>query len=111
MIFVCTVDGRIAGNCQISFTRRIKTRHRATLAIGILEKFWGLGIGTAMFTELERIARENGILQLELDYIEGNERGRRLYEKMGFRITGVKPNAIRLKDGTLLNEYAMIREI
>ena len=54
MIFVCTVDGRIAGNCQISFTRRIKTRHRATLAIGILEKFWGLGIGTAMFTELER---------------------------------------------------------
>ena len=34
-----------------------------------------------------------------------------LYEKMGFRITGVTPNAIRLKDGTLLNEYVMIREI
>ena len=28
-----------------------------------------------------------------------------------FRITGLRPNAIRLKDGTLLNEYAMIREI
>ena len=38
-------------------------------------------------------------------------RARALYEKMGFRITGVKPNAIRLKDGTLLNEYSMIREI
>ena len=25
--------------------------------------------------------------------------------------TGVHPNAIRLKDGTLLNEYSMIREI
>ena len=33
------------------------------------------------------------------------------YEKMGFRITGVNPNAIRLRDGTLLNEYCMIREI
>ena len=32
-------------------------------------------------------------------------------KKMGFKITGVKPNAIRLKDGTLLNEYSMIREI
>ena len=51
------------------------------------------------------------LTQLELEFIEGNTRARALYEKMGFRITGVKPNAIRLKDGTLLNEYAMIREI
>ena len=48
---------------------------------------------------------------MELEFIEGNTRARALYEKMGFRITGVKPNAIRLRDGTLLNEYSMIREI
>ena len=36
---------------------------------------------------------------------------RALYEKMGFRITGVKPDAIRLKDGALLNEYSMMRKI
>ena len=59
-----------------------------------------------------RIAEANpDILQVELDFIEGNARARALYEKMGFRITGVRPNAIRLKDGTLLNEYSMIREI
>ena len=59
-----------------------------------------------------RIAQDNEhILQLELEYIEGNSRARALYEKMGFRITGVRPNAIRLKDGTLLNEYSMMREI
>jgi hypothetical protein len=34
-----------------------------------------------------------------------------LYEKIGFRIMDVKPNAIRLKDGTLLNEYSMVRDI
>lgn len=50
-------------------------------------------------------------MQMELEYVEGNSRARALYEKMGFRITGVRPNAIRLKDGTLLNEYTMIREI
>ena len=43
--------------------------------------------------------------------VERNARARHLYEKMGFRITGVHPNAIRLKDGTLLNTYTMIREI
>ena len=69
-------------------------------------------IGTRMFQELIRIAEENpNILQMELDFVEGNTRARALYEKMGFRITGVRPNAIRLKDGTLLNEYTMIREI
>ena len=43
--------------------------------------------------------------------MKGNTRARALYEKMGFRLTGVTPNAIRLKDGTLLNEYAMVREV
>jgi ribosomal protein S18 acetylase RimI-like enzyme len=50
-------------------------------------------------------------MQIELEFVEGNSRARALYEKMGFRITGMKPNAIQLKDGTLLNEYSMIREI
>lgn len=57
-----------------------------------------------------RITQEHGeILQMELDFVEGNSRARHLYEKMGFRIVGIRPNAIRLKDGTLLNEYTMIR--
>ena len=65
-----------------------------------------------MFQEMIHIAENNSeILQIELDFIEGNSRARALYEKMGFRITGVRPNAIRLKDGTLLSEYSMIREI
>ena len=46
---------------------------------------------------------------MELEFIEGNDRARHLYEKMGFRIAGVRPNAIRLKNGTLLNEYTMVR--
>ena len=59
-----------------------------------------------------RIAEENeNVTQMELEFIEGNTRARALYEKMGFRIAGIKPNAIRLKDGTYLNEYYMLREI
>ena len=111
-MLVCTVDGKVAGNCQITWSTGIKTRHRARGAIALLKEFWGQGIGTRLFQELIRIAEENeNILQIELEFVEGNARARALYEKMGFRITGVKPNAIRLKDGTLLNEYSMIKEI
>ena len=111
-MLVCVVDGKVAGNCGIHWTKGIKTRHRASVAIALLKEFWNQGIGTRMFQEMIRIAEENEhILQMELDFIEGNTRARALYEKMGFRITGIRPNAIRLRDGTLLNEYSMIREI
>ena len=111
-MLVCLVDGKVAGSCQITWNERIKIRHRASVAIAILKDYWNQGIGTRLFQELIRIAEENpNLIQIELEFVEGNSRARALYEKMGFRITGVKPNAIRLKDGTLLNEYSMIREI
>ena len=82
------------------------------MAIGLSKKFWNLGIGSAMFREMIAVAESReGVIQMELDFIEGNSRARALYEKMGFRIVGVKPNGIRLKDGTLLNEYSMIRPV
>ncbi|MBO6054199.1 MAG: GNAT family N-acetyltransferase [Oscillospiraceae bacterium] len=112
LMLVCLVDGAVAGNCQISWKTGLKTRHRASVAIAILQAYWNQGIGTRMFEELIRVAERSGhILQLELEFIEGNSRARALYEKMGFRITGVRPDAIRLRDGTLLNEYSMIRKI
>ena len=111
-MLVCVVEGKVAGNCIITWNDRIKTRHRASVAIALLKEYWGQGIGTRLFQELIKIAENNeNILQMELEFIEGNNRARALYEKMGFRITGVGVNAVRLKDGTLLNEYHMIREI
>ena len=111
-MLVCLVDEKLVGNCQIAWSNVLKTKHRASVAIALLSEYWNQGIGTRLFQELIRIAEENKeLIQIELEFIEGNSRARALYEKMGFRITGIKPNAVRLKDGTLLNEYCMIREI
>ena len=112
LMISCVVDGRIAGNCQISFRTGMKDRHRASVAIALLREFWNLGIGTKMFEEMFRTAEERGgVRQIELDFIEGNSRARALYEKMGFRITGVRPDAIRRKDGTFANEYMMVKKL
>ena len=109
---VCFIDGRIAGNCMITFNGRIKTRHRASVAIALKREFWGQGIGTRLMQEMIRIAEEKDyVTQLELDFIEGNLRAKALYEKMGFKVVAVKPDAIRLKDGTLLAEYSMVRKM
>ena len=71
---------------------------------GILDQSVIAGLGNIY-------ADETCIRQIELDFIEGNARARGLYEKMGFRITGVKPDAIRMKDGSFVNEYMMIKRL
>ncbi len=111
-MIMCIVEGKVVGNCGISFSKSMKTKHRATVGIALISEFWNQGIGTRMFQEMLRLAESReDVLQVELEYVEGNARARHLYEKMGFRIAGVHPNAIRLKNGTLLNEYIMIKEI
>ena len=111
MMIACEVDGRIAGSCQIMFQGRLKTRHRAAVAIALVREYWGLGIGSAMFEELIRAAKVNGATQMELEVIEGNHRAMGLYEKYGFRVVGERPNAIRLKDGTMLREFLMVKTL
>lgn len=111
VMIACIVDGKLAGNCQISRTPRCKTRHRGSIGIALLQDYWRLGIGTAMLQELIRIAEDWGLMQLELEVIEGNGRAIALYEKMGFEIVSAKPNAIRLEDGTLLKDFLMVRKV
>ena len=112
VFIMCIVDGKVVGNCELSFNDRVKTRHRASIGIQILKEYWNLGIGTKMFEEMIRIAQERReVTQLELEFAEGNARGRALYEKMGFRIVSVHPNALKQKDGKYYNEYLMIREM
>lgn len=103
----CYIDGAVAGNCNINFRGGMKTSHRATVAIAILKEYWNLGIGSAMFEELIAAAREKGTEIMELEFIEGNERAKHLYEKFGFRVVSEKPNAFKHKDGTYLKEFYM----
>lgn len=111
-VLVCEVDGRIAGNCEVRHHTQLKTRHRANIGIALMKEFWGLGIGTAMFREMIEIARSwEDVTHLELEFVEGNSRARGLYEKMGFRIVGLRPDAFRMKDGSLRNEYMMMRKL
>lgn len=107
----CFIDGKVVGNCEVMGKSGIKMGHRATVAIAILRKYWGLGIGSAMFEEMIGIAQEHGTEIMELEFIEGNDRAKHLYEKYGFRVIGERPRAIRLKDGRYLSEFLMQKKL
>ena len=78
----CYVDGEVAGN-------------------------WNIGIGAAMCEELVAAAQNRGTEIMELEFIEGNDRARHLYEKFGVRVVSEKPNAFKLQDGPYTNEFYM----
>ena len=70
-MLICLVDGKVAGNCMISFETKIKTKHRASVAIALLSEYWNQGIGTRMFQEMIRLAEaRKEVLKLELEFIE-----------------------------------------
>ena len=112
LAIACYVNGEIAGNCEINFNQTIKMSHRASVHVALVKKYWNLGIGTAMFTELMTAAESRqGVKIVELEFLEGNDRAKALYEKFGFKIVGERPNAFKLKDGRLLKEYFMQKEL
>lgn len=111
-VIICEVDGKLAGTCEINFFTRVKLRHRAAIAISLRKEFWNLGIGTLMFEELIHMAEERpGVTHLRLEVMEGNVRAIHLYEKMGFQIVAVRPNAFCLEDGTMRKELIMVKEM
>lgn len=107
LVITCFIDGEVAGSCDIAINKDMKTSHRGLIGIALRKKYWNLGIGSAMFEELITAVKRRGCEIMELEFIEGNDRARHLYEKMGFRIVSQKPNAFKTKDGKYLNEYYM----
>ena len=104
LVIACYVESEIAGSCDIHFHTGSKSSHRALLGIAIRKKYWNIGVGSAMFRELMKAAQENEKTEIvELEFIEGNDRAKALYEKFGLKAVSMTPKYFRLKDGTYQN--------
>ena len=86
------IDGKVVGTAGISKVgRHCKVRHRADFGIGIDEKYWGLGIGSALTAACIECARIAGYKQLELQCVAQNPKALSLYRRFGFIEFGRNP--------------------
>lgn len=108
MIFVAEQDGELIGYLGAQGGTFRRPRHKVHIVVGILQAFIGKGIGTALFTEMEKWARKSGAHRLELTVMVHNDRGVALYKKMGFDIEGISKDSL-LVDGTYVDEYYMAK--
>lgn len=83
-----------------------RNRHSAYLVVGISEKYRGRGIGTALFTMLDKWAKQKKIHRLELTVVTENRAGVSLYQKMGFEIEGTKKHSLLIGEA-YVDEYYM----
>ncbi len=109
MMVVCIIDEKLTACCMLTQNTKIKTKHRASIALSVLKDYWHLGIGSALMDAVIQTAYDMGLRQLELEVYAANSRAISLYEKKGFQIIGTKPNAYILKDGTSHAEHYMVK--
>jgi RimJ/RimL family protein N-acetyltransferase len=108
MIFVVEHEDSLVGFLGAFGGNYRRNRHCAYIVIGIRQKFAGQGLGKQLFEALESWAVDHKIHRLELTVMCHNERAIHLYQKMGYKIEGVKQDSLWI-DGRYVDEYYMAK--
>ncbi|GMO00566.1 GNAT family N-acetyltransferase [Parageobacillus thermoglucosidasius] len=107
-ILMAEAEGKLVGYLAARGGRARRNKHTVYIVIGVLASYRGKGVGTLLFTELERWARTKGIHRLELTVVADNQRAISLYRKMGFEQEGIKRHSL-LINGKYVDEYYMAK--
>lgn len=59
--------------------------------VAVHPDFRNRGIGTALFAEAEKVAHKRGCCKLTLEVLSGNEKAKRLYQRLGFKPYTLNP--------------------
>jgi len=96
--YAVLADGVVVGGIILNLhgDKTKRSSHVASIGINLAREYWGMGVGDKAIKFLTGLARKHKVKRFELQYIEGNERARRLYEKNGFKKEGVRKKAFKL---------------
>lgn len=109
LLLIGTLDGKHVGNCSLMGNHARRLKHRTSLGIVLYLEYTGLGIGRIMIEEVCKIAKENGIEQIELEVAANNRNAISLYEKLGFEKIATLPNNMKYSDGTYTDVHFMVK--
>lgn len=106
------VDGELAASAGVNPAAPYERyAHRGEFGISIKQRFWNIGIGTAVMKEIIAAARLAGYEQLDLEVVATNKNAIRLYEKYGFVTFGRQERSFKYRDGTYAAQLLMALEL
>lgn len=108
-VIVAEVDGRFVGQVEVT-PQSMRSRHVGVLGIALKDGYREIGIGTELMKEAETQARRLGLEVLNLEVFATNERAKHVYEKVGYRVVGAWPKAIK-RDEVYIDGVLMSKEL
>ena len=110
IIFVASLDGRIAGTYILKPNQPGLGSHVANAGYMVGSDFAGRGVGRAMCEHSLEEARRRGFLAMQFNMvISTNEAAVALWKKLGFNIVGTLPRVFRHKRLGLVDAFVMHR--
>jgi len=95
---ISCVSNKIVGMITVERGTQKKIRHAGEIGVAILKEYWGMGIATLLFNQLEERLGEYGrITKLNLRVRTDNDRAVSLYKKWGFIIEGKIRNEVLIR--------------
>ncbi|RWZ58601.1 GNAT family N-acetyltransferase [Halobacillus fulvus] len=109
LFLVAEVNGEIAGFSRCEGSELKRMAHKVEFGVGVLEAYWGYGIGKHLLKESIQWAEETGVKKMTLNVLETNKKAIKLYHTYGFEIEGMLRKDKVLSDGQFYNTLLMGR--
>ncbi|HCH01898.1 MAG TPA: GNAT family N-acetyltransferase [Vibrio sp.] len=88
---VAEVGGKVVGHVTLFLTTKIRDKHTAGIAIAVHPDNHGAGIGKTLMSEaIDQADNWLNLVRIELEVHSDNPSAQALYEKVGFRVEGIK---------------------
>lgn len=101
------INGELASIVSIQSIPRERIKHVCDIAVSVKKKFWHMGVGTKMMSEVIEFARQTNVLEIiHLGVKSDNLNAMKLYEKMGFMRIGIYTNGMKV-NGKYYDEVLM----
>jgi ribosomal protein S18 acetylase RimI-like enzyme len=97
--YVAIGGDAVVGWCDVTPMERAVFAHRGVLGMGVVPEYRGRGVGRALVEATLSAARSKGLARIDLEVRADNAAAIGLYRAVGFKVEGVKRDALRLDDG------------
>ena len=110
MVLAAALQKEIVGTVQLDVDTLPNSPHRGTVhKVLVHSTARRRGVGEALMREVERVAGDAGRWLLTLD--TATPGARRLYERLGWSLSGVIPNYAMNPDGTLTDTWVYWKQL
>lgn len=112
-VYVChSLDGKVMGGFYLRANFSGRSSHIANAAYMVRKTYRGKGLGSLLIKASLHLAKNLGFQAMQFNMVlSQNTLAIKLYERLGFSVVGIIPQAVRNPSGNYQDGYVMHRQL